>query len=307
MMSRINDVAGYKRRMPPAGARAAVAAAGPPVWYGAVSTAPPDTTLSPDALAERVAYRAGKAVRGERAVPEETAVALTYNKSTHAVMMASPADLEDFGIGFSLTEGVIDSPADVQEIGIARHEKGVEVGMWLSAGKLAILDRRRRHIAGPSGCGLCGMDSLDAAMRVPPPVRTDVVLSAEAVAAALAALRQAQPLHETTSAVHAAGFWHPARGLVAAREDIGRHNALDKLVGALARSGEDANGGVVLLTSRVSVEMVQKAAVLGAPAIIAVSAPSALAIRTAEAANITLIAVARPDGFEAFTHLRRIR
>lgn len=268
---------------------------------------PPEGAFRPEVLAERVAYRGGQASRGARLVPEETAVALTYNKSTHAVMMASPVALEDFGVGFSLTEGIIDSLADIEEIGIVARDKGIEVGMWLTQAKLDVLDRRRRHVAGPSGCGLCGMDSLEAALRSPPPVGTEVVLSAEAIGAALAALRPAQALHHATAAVHAAGFWHPAEGLVAVREDIGRHNALDKLVGALARSGRDADGGALLLTSRVSVEMVQKAAVLGAPAIIAVSAPSALAIRAAEAANITLIAVARPDGFEAFTHLRRIR
>ena len=244
---------------------------------------------------------------GRRVVPEETAVSLTYNKASFAVMMATPSDLVDFAVGFSLTEGIIRAPGDMQEIEIVRHPRGIEARMWLASDRLDGFDRRRRHLTGAVGCGLCGLESLEAAMREVTRIKTDAQLTPAMIAEALAALMPAQTLHRETSAVHAAGFWHPTQGLIAAREDVGRHNALDKLVGALARARQNPDGGVVVLTSRISVEMVQKAAVLGAPVLVAVSAPSALALRSAEAAGITLVAVARRDGFEAFTHTGRIR
>lgn len=254
-----------------------------------------------------LACRDGYLMPGRRVVPEETAVSLTYNKASFAVMMVTPSDLEDFAVGFSLTEGIIGAGADIQEIELVQHPRGIEARMWLASDKLDAFDRRRRRLAGAVGCGLCGLESLDMAMREVPRVKTDAQLTPAMIAAALAALMPARPLHRETSAVHAAGFWHPVQGLIAVREDIGRHNALDKLVGALARIHQDPDGGIVVLTSRVSVEMVQKAAILGAPVLVAVSAPSALALRSAEAAGITLVAVARGDDFEAFTHTGRIR
>jgi FdhD protein len=272
-----------------------------------VFDAPLERALPPSVTVTRMAWREGHVTPGQRAIPEETAVALTYNKASFAVMMATPRDLEDFALGFSLTEGIVCAPGEIEEIEIVRRARGMEARMWLVPDRLAAFDQRRRHIAGPVGCGLCGLESLEAAMRDVPRVRTDARLTPTMIAAALAALAPAQALHRETAAVHAAGFWHPARGLIAAREDVGRHNALDKLVGAVARAGQDPDGGAVLLTSRVSVEMIQKAAVLGAPVVVAVSAPSALALRSAKAAGITLVAVARRDGFEVFTHARRIR
>jgi FdhD protein len=178
--------------------------------------------------------------------------------------------------------------------------------MWLSEPNAKSLSERRRHLAGPTGCGLCGIDSLDEAIRPVRPVGEGRTFSSTDIMRALEALAPRQELNLLTRAVHAAGFWHGDAGLVAAREDVGRHNALDKLCGALAREGTQADGGLILLTSRVSVEMVQKAAAIGAPVIVAVSAPTALAVRTAEAANITLVAVARSDGFEIFSHPRRV-
>ena len=238
-------------------------------------------------------------------VAEEVAVALTYNRTTHAVMMATPADLEDFAHGFSLAERIIDAAGDVAELEVVAAPRGLELRMWIAPARMAALERRRRYITGPTGCGLCGMDSLADAMRAPPAVQPCLRRwSAAEIAAAAASLAAEQHLNHATRAVHAAGFWRD--GLVAIREDVGRHNALDKLAGALLRSGEDPASGILVMTSRVSVELVQKAAVFGIGTMVAVSAPTTLAIRTADAAGITLAAIARADGFEVFTHTDRL-
>jgi FdhD protein len=256
--------------------------------------------------AHRTAWRTDAPRPGERTIPEETAVGLTYDHVTHAVMMATPADLEDFAVGFSMTEGIVADPDEIETLDVVPAANGIELRMRLAASCGDAFIARRRHLAGPTGCGLCGIESLDQAVRVPPTVDGDLQVTRETIVAAVTALPGAQNLNRETRAVHAAAFWVPGRGLAVLREDVGRHNALDKLAGALARGGLSAAGGIVLLTSRVSVEMVQKAAAMGAPIIVAVSAPTALALRTAEAAGITLAAIARDDGFELFTHPRRI-
>lgn len=243
---------------------------------------------------------------GRRDLPEETAIALVHDAATTAVMMATPADLEDFAVGFSLTEGLVASVDEITALEIAPADHGTEVRMWLKQPASAALAARRRHLAGPTGCGLCGIDSLAEAARPPRRVAQGFTVSPAAIRAAMAALTPAQALGAATRAAHAAAWWTAADGLVALREDVGRHNALDKLAGALARAGIRAEGGLLLLTSRVSVEMVQKAAVMGAQVLVAVSAPTALAVRTAEAAGMTLVAVAREDAFEVFTGAERI-
>jgi FdhD protein len=243
----------------------------------------------------------------ERAVPEESAVAFTYDGGSYAVMMATPADFEDFAVGFSLDEGVIASPEEIDRLEIIEEELGVELRMWLAEPRSSELGARRRHMAGPTGCGLCGIESLAEAMRPAPRVAEGVAISPAAILRALDALAPAQALNRETRAVHAAAFFRPDGEFVVLREDAGRHNALDKLAGAVARAGIRAAHGFVVVTSRVSVEMVQKTAAIGAPLLVAVSAPTALAIRTAEAAGITLAAIARDDGFEVFTHAERIR
>jgi FdhD protein len=251
-------------------------------------------------------WREGSPSAGSRSIPEETAVALTYNGGTYAVMMTTPRDLQDFAVGFSLSEGVIGSSADIESLDIVDLDDGVEIRMWLSQPKADRLRERRRHIAGPTGCGLCGIESIAEAMRPAAVVGAGRQFSPEQVMAAMQSLPSRQRLNIETRAVHAAAFWNAASGIVALREDVGRHNALDKLSGALARGSIAAGEGIILLTSRVSVEMVQKTAAIGAPVMVSVSAPTALAVRMADAAGITLAAIARADGFEVFTHPRRI-
>ena len=267
--------------------------------------------IPPYQRVSRLAFRDGVFSEGTRAIPEETAVALVYDGSSHAVMMASPIDLEDFALGFSLTEGIIAAPDDITEFEAIPQDNGIELRMWLKPERAGALAARRRMIAGPTGCGLCGIDSLTEALRAPRAVQSPARFTPADVEAALASLGPAQALNRETRAVHAAGFWTRERGLVALREDVGRHNALDKLAGALAgRAGVSpalpGTAGILVLTSRISVELIQKAAMIGVPVLVAVSAPTALALRLAEEAGITLVGVARGDGFEVFTHPDRI-
>jgi FdhD protein len=201
---------------------------------------------------------------------------------------------------------VISAVDAIESVEIVEEEAGIELRIWLKSPDAAEFLTRRRKMAGPTGCGLCGIESLTEAMRPPPEVREGLVVTPAEIMTAIESLFPLQELNRETRAVHGAGFFDPRRGLVAVREDVGRHNALDKLAGALAREGTNAAKGIVVLTSRVSVEMVQKSAIIGAPIVVAVSAPTALALRMAEACGMTLVAVARKDGFEVFTHPHRI-
>ncbi len=255
---------------------------------------------APSWRAPRVAWRGGKAEPGEREVPEETAIAITYNRVTHAVMMATPADLQDFAVGFSLAEGIVPEPEAIESIDPVVARGGIELRLWIAPSLMERLEQRRRRLAGATGCGMCGLESLAEAMRPLPQVPAGPAWSAADIEAACASLGPAQTLNAATRAVHGAGFWQPGEGLVALREDVGRHNALDKLSGAMARAGVAASSGIVVMTSRISIELVQKAARMGAPVLAAVSAPTALAIRAAEEAGMMLVGVARADGFEVF-------
>ena len=255
---------------------------------------------------ERMAWRDGRVSAGTRQIAEETALALTYNGGTYVVMMGTPRDLRDFAIGFSRNEGIVQSADEIESIDIVELDDGIELRMWLAPEKAVRISERRRHIAGPTGCGICGLESIAQAVRPAAIVPKGGVFSPRDIMSALGSIAPLQTLNIETRSVHAAAFWTPAHGIVALREDVGRHNALDKLSGALTRQELSAAAGIVLLTSRVSVEMVQKAAAMGAPLMVAVSAPTALAIRMADAAGITLCAIARADGFEVFTHPRRI-
>ncbi len=242
---------------------------------------------------------------GSRALAEEVAVALSYNGATQAVMMATPADLEDFAYGFTLTEGIA-RLEEIESVLAVTTTRGVDLQIWLRPDADARLSARRRSMAGPVGCGLCGIDSLEEATRAARPIApSPLVLTRDEVISAMRALPAHQPLHDATRAVHAAALWTQARGVIAAREDVGRHNALDKLAGAVARRGPAAHGAV-LISSRVSIDLVQKVAAIGAPILIAASAPTAAAVAMAEAAGLTLVGLARADRFEVFTHPARI-
>jgi FdhD protein len=254
----------------------------------------------------KLVWRGGAPTVSTRTVAEEKGIALTYGGSTHAVMMATPADLEDFGIGFSVTEGIVERPDEIDSIEIVESELGMEVRMWLDSRRTKRLVARRRAIAGPVGCGLCGIESLEEARAIPRRVDSDTRFRARDLLDAMRLLPPLQHLNQQTRAVHAAAFWRATDGIGLVREDVGRHNALDKLAGALVRETMPRSGGAVLLTSRVSVEMVQKTAMIGVPVLVAVSAPTTLAIEIADQAGITLVAIAREDGYEVFTHPERI-
>ncbi|MFD1198809.1 formate dehydrogenase accessory sulfurtransferase FdhD [Brucella gallinifaecis] len=242
-----------------------------------------------------------------REVPEEVPVAMSYNGTTHAVMMATPADLEDFAVGFSLTESIISNISEIEDLNIEVFEKGIDVQMRLTEQPGETLVTRRRFMAGPVGCGLCGIDSIDQALRpVPMLSGSHLRFKSLSIIAAMNALSVSQTLNAETRAVHGAGFYLPGEGLLAVREDVGRHNALDKLIGAMAHAGRPAGQGLVAITSRVSVEMVQKAIILGVPLLAAISAPTALAIRTADEANLTLVALVRGEDFDVYSHPERI-
>lgn len=262
--------------------------------------------LDPVRRVVRRAWRGGKGEQARRAIPEETAVAFTYGGSSYAVMMATPQDLEDFALGFSVTEGIVRSADEIQTLEVIEEAIGIELRMWLAEPHATAFRERRRYLAGPAGCGLCGIESLSEAMRAPAKIGSPSRFTQKEIMAAVDTLQVFQPINERTRAVHGAAFFRKGEGLILSREDIGRHNALDKLAGALVRSGLAGQPGFIVLTSRLSVELVQKAAAMGMPMLVAISAPTALAVRTAEAAGMTLVAVARRDGFEVFTHAERI-
>jgi FdhD protein len=232
---------------------------------------------------------------------QEVPIAMVFNGISHAVMMASPADLEDFALGFALSEGLVTSASEVYGIEVHEVCDGTEVQLTISAACEWRLKERRRTLSGKTGCGLCGTDSLSEVQRTLAPVQA-VQLTAAAVSRAMGLLRDTQAMQQLTGATHAAAYCHASGDVTLLREDVGRHNALDKLIGALVKAGVDTQSGFIAITSRASFEMVQKAMVAGVGALVAVSAPTALAVDTAARGNLALAGFARSHDFVAYTH-----
>jgi FdhD protein len=248
----------------------------------------------------------GRAEPVIEAIAEETPVTIAYNGAAHAVMMATPADLEDFAVGFSLTEGLVESAAQIMGITVVRYSRGIELQLDVPAEVAAGAGTRSRRLSGRTGCGICGTESVDQVLRELPSISSSARFAGEAIGRAMQELAGRQPLNAITGAVHAAGWARSDGTLVLVREDVGRHNALDKLVGAIVRMGAHAAEGFVVVTSRGSFELVQKTAILGAPLLAAVSAPTALAIRVAESVGLTLAGFARDERVTLYTHAERV-
>lgn len=255
-----------------------------------------------------VGVRAGKVFAATDWVADEVPVALEYNGISHAVMMASPTDLEDFARGFSLTEGIVDTASQIRDIELVVSEQGHTLQIQIAASCFARLKDRRRSLTGRTGCGLCGTDSLAHAVRRPACVTAPAAtFDIAAVARALAALRIQQQLLDATGATHAAAWCHVDGSIALVREDVGRHNALDKLVGALQLADVAAASGFIVVTSRASFEMVQKAACAGVALLAAISGVTALAIDVAQGAGISLLGFARGDNASVYSHPEQIR
>jgi FdhD protein len=236
----------------------------------------------------------------------EVPVALVYNGRPHVVMMCTPADLEDFAYGFTLTEGIASSPRDITRVEVVKYAKGIELQIEVPGEQAEKVAERGRAIVGRTGCGLCGVEVIDDALREPRLVRSSLVLSRDALWRASETLGAQQPLNADTSAIHAAA-WATADGtLRVVREDVGRHNALDKVLGALARAKTDPSTGFLVVTSRASYELVQKAAAANVPVLAAVSRPTALAVQLADVAGVTLVGLLRGRSANVYTHRERI-
>ena len=236
------------------------------------------------------------------AVVEEVPVAIAYNGIVHAVMLATPDDLEEFGLGFSLTEGIIADAEELESLRVVEGCDGIEVRMEIPMERFTALKGKRRSIAGRSGCGVCGVESLQAIARSGRPVPSGGRLSVGAVERALPRFAERQTLHRATGAAHGVAWVDAAGEILAVREDVGRHNALDKLIGWLVRTGVDRRGGFVLTSSRASYELVQKAARMGISGLVAISAPTGMAVRMAESCGVSLAGFARGNRLVVYSH-----
>lgn len=252
-------------------------------------------------------WRDGEIERVPDEVAEEVPIALTFHGVPHVVMLATPANLEDLAVGFTLSEMIVDSPSEIQSVEAATRDDGaLEVRIGIGAAKFSELLRRQRNLTGRTGCGLCGAQTVEDAIRQPAPVSDGVSVDVKSLHAALMDLRHRQEINLRTGSVHAAAWVSPESGIQIVREDVGRHNALDKVIGAVVRAGGDFRSGYFMVTSRASYEMVQKAVTVGGTLLAAVSAPTAFAVRLAEASGLTLIGFAREHQHVVYAHPSRL-
>ena len=283
-------------------------------------------------------WRDGKLTEAKDKVAEETPIALIYNGVSHAVMLATPQDLEDFALGFSLSEAILQNKSELYDIEIVVQTNGIELRLEVASEAFAKLKERRRNLTGRTGCGLCGAESLEQALRLPElemPIREKndatglehssaglqgnihaasraslAMINAKSIIKAFHSMQKQQILQQATGATHACAYVNANGEIQLLREDVGRHNAMDKLIGALAKQDSNQpskNSGFVLTSSRASVEMVQKVALAGHNILAAISAPTGLAIRVAEAYGVTLVGFLREQHFVIYTHANRIK
>ncbi len=274
----------------------------------ATPTTPPPVTnhAAPVQTVTVERWTAGRLERVEDEVAEERPVQFRYQGVNHVVMLSTPADLEDLAVGFTVSEAIVADPTEIRSVLLTQVDEAQIVDLDIAPLRFAALLQRHRNLTGRTGCGMCGAESLADAIREPGTLVGALRVSAIEMHAALAALSARQALNARTGSIHAAAWVVPGRGLMRVREDVGRHNALDKLIGSLLRSGDDLGAGYVLVTSRASYEIVQKAATVGIAAIVAVSAPTAFAIRSAKEFGVTLIGFARPDRHVVYAHGERL-
>ena len=244
--------------------------------------------------------------RREDFIAEEVPISLIYNQIPHVVMLATPTNLEEFALGFSITEGIIKSPHELLSARVYNRSNGIEVQLKIPEHRFDRLSDKGRNLTGRTGCGLCGASTLQQAIRQPNTVKGELSVSAEDLRSALFDIGNHQKLNHITGAVHAAAWVVPGQGITDIREDVGRHNALDKLIGCLLRNNQDLSSGFIIITSRASYEMVQKTAWVGISLLAAISAPTGLAIRLANETGLTLIGFARDDQHVVYTHPRRL-
>jgi FdhD protein len=259
---------------------------------------------TPQLTVGAVRFSHGGEARVHEIIAEEIPVTIAYNGVSHAVMMATPSDLEDFAVGFSLTEGLVQRADALTSTSVVRYSSGIELQIETTA-EIAS-DAKRRRLSGRTGCGICGKEDVEGVLRALPAVTSSARFTASAISRAMTQLATLQPLNAVTGAVHAAG-WADANGaVILVREDVGRHNALDKLIGALARMNANTGDGFFVMTSRGSFELVQKAAIAGAPLLATVSAPTGLAVRVATDVGLTLAGFARDDRVTVYSHAERV-
>jgi len=251
-------------------------------------------------------WRNGTVAELSDAIAEEVPIALVYNDRPHVVMMATPRDLDDFALGFSLSEAIIGAAAELSSIETQTLLEGIEVRLRIPDARAEALESRHRNLTGRTSCGLCGAQALEDAVRQPPRVGSGPAIDADVLHRALAQMHDRQPLNVATGATHAAAWANLNGDIALLREDVGRHNALDKVVGAMTEAGERPYEGFLVVTSRASYEMVQKSATVGIALLAAISAPTALAIHLADETGMTLVGFARPESHVIYTHPERV-